>query len=337
MGGRRGRRQGLPGSPAAGLQEARFPKPRNLIGLQKDLPVEEMEKLLANLPASDEDVRQLAERRAEVVQAWLAEQGKVAMERVFLMPPGPAKAWGDGKGERSRADFSCAEAAASVQRRLARGARLWRRRRRTVRPRRARWPRRASTGWSRTRARRAGVGASRDWQRGQPSSLRLHSRPQTGSLPGWRSSIQLPMRQGGLAIRPAPGTRPGRSTRAQGQALAGEGLGCGASASPAGAWGCRGPGQVAGAGAGLGAKQASEGLAFVRADLLPVEAGIGDRSGAGTRCVRRIRSSGVSLGATLHTRSRAKSRASPRPDRPRRLPARGRAGGGTRSTRENRR
>ncbi len=89
-------------------KEAKFPKPRNLIGLQKDLPVEEMEKLLlANLPASDEDVRQLAERRAEVVQAWLVEQGKVAMERVFLMPPRTSEeAKGDGKASRSRADFS---------------------------------------------------------------------------------------------------------------------------------------------------------------------------------------------------------------------------------------
>jgi hypothetical protein len=40
---------------------AKFPKPRNMIGLQKDLPVEEMEKLmLANTAASDEDVRNLA-------------------------------------------------------------------------------------------------------------------------------------------------------------------------------------------------------------------------------------------------------------------------------------
>ena len=67
---------------------AKFPKPRNVIGLQKDLPVEEMEKLmLANTAVSDEDVRNLARRRAENVQVWLIEQGKVAPERLFLVPP----------------------------------------------------------------------------------------------------------------------------------------------------------------------------------------------------------------------------------------------------------
>lgn len=66
----------------------KFPKPRNMIGLQKDLPVEEMEKLiLANTAVSDEDVRQLARRRAENVQVWLIEQGKVPAERLFLVPP----------------------------------------------------------------------------------------------------------------------------------------------------------------------------------------------------------------------------------------------------------
>lgn len=87
---------------------AKFPKPRNLIGLQKDLPVDEMEKLmLANLPAGDEELRALAERRAEVVQAWLVEQGKVPMERVFLMPPKLTRDdKGDGKASFSRADFS---------------------------------------------------------------------------------------------------------------------------------------------------------------------------------------------------------------------------------------
>ncbi|WP_428827671.1 DUF748 domain-containing protein [Azonexus sp. IMCC34842] len=83
---------------------AKFPKPRNIIGLQKDLPVEEMEKLmLANLPATDDDVRQLAQRRAENVQVWLIEQGKVAAERLFIVPP---KVEPDEKGKSSRVDFS---------------------------------------------------------------------------------------------------------------------------------------------------------------------------------------------------------------------------------------
>jgi hypothetical protein len=85
-------------------KEAKFPKPRNMVGLQKDLPVEEMEKLmLANLPVSDDDIRALAARRAEAVQGWLVEQGKVPPERVFLLPP---KVEADEKGRASRADFS---------------------------------------------------------------------------------------------------------------------------------------------------------------------------------------------------------------------------------------
>lgn len=85
-------------------KEAKFPKPRNMIGLQKDLPVEEMEKLmLTNLPVSDDDVKALAARRAEVVQGWLVDQGKVPPERVFLLP---AKVEADEKGKASRVDFS---------------------------------------------------------------------------------------------------------------------------------------------------------------------------------------------------------------------------------------
>lgn len=69
-------------------RDAKFTKPRNLVGLQKDLPVDEMEKLMqANLLVTDDDVRQLAERRAEVVQAWLIEPGKVPPESMFLLKP----------------------------------------------------------------------------------------------------------------------------------------------------------------------------------------------------------------------------------------------------------
>lgn len=85
-------------------KEAKFPKPRNFIGLQKDLPVEEMEKLmLSNVKPTDEDMRQLAKQRAENVQVWLIEQGKVAPERIFLLPP---KAEADAKSKAMRADFS---------------------------------------------------------------------------------------------------------------------------------------------------------------------------------------------------------------------------------------
>jgi hypothetical protein len=50
-------------------KEAKFPKPRNVVGLQKDLPVEEMEKLmLTNLQVTEDDIRQLAKQRAENIR-----------------------------------------------------------------------------------------------------------------------------------------------------------------------------------------------------------------------------------------------------------------------------
>lgn len=89
-------------------KEAKFPKPRNLVGFQKDLPVEEMEKLmLANLPAGEEDLRQLAARRAEAVAEWLQDKGQVPSGNLFVLPPklGP-DGKGDGKVKDSRVDFS---------------------------------------------------------------------------------------------------------------------------------------------------------------------------------------------------------------------------------------
>lgn len=83
-------------------KESKFPKPRNVVGLLKDLPVEEMERLMmTNLPATNDDILALAGRRAEVVQGWLVEQGKVAVERLFLLPPEV-----DAAAKASRVDFS---------------------------------------------------------------------------------------------------------------------------------------------------------------------------------------------------------------------------------------
>jgi hypothetical protein len=62
--------------------------------------------LLTHAGATDEDLRRLADERAQGVKAWLVEGGKVAPERVFLTAP---KMSGDGikdKGRASRVDFS---------------------------------------------------------------------------------------------------------------------------------------------------------------------------------------------------------------------------------------
>lgn len=83
-------------------KESKFPKPRNVIGFLKDLPVDEMERLmLTNQSVTDDDIRALAERRAEVVQGWLVDQGKVPVERLFLLPPKV-----DAAAKASRVDFS---------------------------------------------------------------------------------------------------------------------------------------------------------------------------------------------------------------------------------------
>lgn len=65
-------------------RRADFPKPRNLIGLAKDLTPAEMEALLlANIPVSDEAMRELAQQRGLAVRDYLAGQ-QLPAERLFL-------------------------------------------------------------------------------------------------------------------------------------------------------------------------------------------------------------------------------------------------------------
>lgn len=64
-----------------------MPKPRNLVGLTRDLPPAEMETLLlSHLPATEVQAQDLAQRRAEAVRAYLAEQ-QLPAERLALTPP----------------------------------------------------------------------------------------------------------------------------------------------------------------------------------------------------------------------------------------------------------
>jgi hypothetical protein len=59
-------------------------KPRNLVGMTKDIAVADMESLLlANLSANEDDIRNLALQRAVVVKEYLAGK-KLAAERLFL-------------------------------------------------------------------------------------------------------------------------------------------------------------------------------------------------------------------------------------------------------------
>jgi hypothetical protein len=88
-------------------KEAKFPKPRNLIGIPKDLPREEMEKLmLSNIQISDDDLLQLANQRAQGAKDFVTRGDQVPVERVFLLAPKLEPAKGEAKLPAARVDFS---------------------------------------------------------------------------------------------------------------------------------------------------------------------------------------------------------------------------------------
>ncbi|MBZ0157121.1 MAG: DUF748 domain-containing protein [Alphaproteobacteria bacterium] len=69
-------------------REEKFPKPRNFIGMVKDLPAPEMEKLmLTHIKITDEDLRQLAADRALKVRDYLLKSGAIEQKRIFLITP----------------------------------------------------------------------------------------------------------------------------------------------------------------------------------------------------------------------------------------------------------
>jgi hypothetical protein len=69
-------------------KEETFKKPKNFIGLDKKLPVPEMEKLmLEHIKVEDDDINLLALERAKAVKKYLLDSGKVEPERVFLTKP----------------------------------------------------------------------------------------------------------------------------------------------------------------------------------------------------------------------------------------------------------
>ncbi|RJG02412.1 DUF748 domain-containing protein [Noviherbaspirillum sedimenti] len=98
-------------------KEEKFPKPRNLVGLQKDLPVAEMEKLMiANTQTDTDDLTALGNRRAQAIKEWLLKSGQIPGERIFILATrtGAAEGKADAQGETkegkgpgpSRVDFS---------------------------------------------------------------------------------------------------------------------------------------------------------------------------------------------------------------------------------------
>ena len=86
-----------------------FSKPRNVIGLAKDLPVPEMEALmLQHTQLNDDDLRQLAGQRAQTVRDALLATGQVSADRLFIVAAKPftSEERAKLKGKPNRVDFA---------------------------------------------------------------------------------------------------------------------------------------------------------------------------------------------------------------------------------------
>jgi len=84
----------------------KFPKPRNLIGLAKKLPVPEMEKLMYTyLEVKDDDLRLLANQRTLNVRDVILAAADVAPERIFIVEAKYLSPPDKEKLKKSRVDF----------------------------------------------------------------------------------------------------------------------------------------------------------------------------------------------------------------------------------------
>jgi len=85
----------------------KFPKPHNIVGLEKTIPVEEMEKLmLTNSPVKDEDLRSLAMARAAQVKETILKAGQIDAGRLFIIEPKSLAPEKKEKQRESRVDFT---------------------------------------------------------------------------------------------------------------------------------------------------------------------------------------------------------------------------------------
>ena len=84
----------------------KFPKPRNVIGMEKGLPNEEMEKLMmTHIVVKEDDLRLLAMKRAETVSEALREKGEFESGRVFVLEPKTLEPEAKKDVKKSRVDF----------------------------------------------------------------------------------------------------------------------------------------------------------------------------------------------------------------------------------------
>jgi hypothetical protein len=85
-------------------QAARIAKPRNVVGIARSIPPDQMKQLLLDsTTVSDADLTALAQRRASVVQQWFA--GKIDPERIFPVAPKLDAAGISDHGPSTRVEF----------------------------------------------------------------------------------------------------------------------------------------------------------------------------------------------------------------------------------------
>ena len=90
-------------------EDESFPKPRNFLGIAKDLPVPEMESLmLKHAQVTDDDLRNLANRRAQVVRDRLLASEQISADRLSVVAAKPVSAEDKEKtkAKLSRVDFA---------------------------------------------------------------------------------------------------------------------------------------------------------------------------------------------------------------------------------------
>lgn len=88
-------------------KKEKFPKPRNMIGLVKDLPDDEMRKLIiANTTVGETELQGLARERATTVMDYLVTKGGLPAERLFQKNDDIHKAPEKEGAVRSRVEFN---------------------------------------------------------------------------------------------------------------------------------------------------------------------------------------------------------------------------------------
>ncbi len=90
-------------------RKEKFPKPRTIIGLVKDIPDDEMRKLiLTHTVVGNEELQNLARDRAVAVRNFLVAEGKLPPERIFEKKGDIFKAPGRESESASRVEFGVA-------------------------------------------------------------------------------------------------------------------------------------------------------------------------------------------------------------------------------------